>query len=85
MVVDCRKRAWRVRLLEFSDTRVGFVKSYKLQGGLYAWKVIDECYVVSHKYSSPAPDDWIGLGKNQVGCTGGKIAHLISVPHPCTE
>ena len=66
-----RKLAWRVRQLGFPNMRIGFVKRNKLQGGLYAWKVIKERYVASHKYF-PAPNGSIRLNQQPAGVTGAK-------------
>ena len=65
-MVANRKRAWTVQQLGSPDMRIGFVKRDKLQGGFYAWKVLKERCVASHKYS-PAPNGSIGLGKQLAG------------------
>ena len=49
--------------------RIGFLKADKLQGGLYASKVIEEHYVASHKYFS-GPNGSIGLNKQTVRIHG---------------
>ena len=61
-----RKRAWRVRQLEFPDMRIGFVRCDKLKDGFYAWGVVGERYVASHKYF-PTPNSAIGLAKQPAG------------------